>query len=369
LILKRCVIIFLIVFLGFSTLGCSNSQEKVIKENVDYIPVEAMEVKPTVIKDQLFSVSSLKAKETILAQSSIEGTVKNVFVKVGESVEKGRPLFAVDGEDLNEKLELNIKQAATQLQQAQVIYENVVKRFNNVKKLYSEGAVSKNEYDGTEEEFKKARLDHQLAEKNHSTALISSKTNLKKLIINSPIKGTVADINVKKGELLGGESGVKIIIDDRIVTKISVTEDMIDTINTEISGKIYVPSIDKSFNSKVVKINQEIDSVSATYPVTLEITDKIEAIRAGMYAEITLDIEEIKDQILVPQKSVVLEGEKAYIYKLIGEEKVKKVFVEKGIEVDGKVQITGDIKFGERIVTKGKHFISEESKIQVVEKK
>ncbi|WP_432407897.1 efflux RND transporter periplasmic adaptor subunit [Wukongibacter sp. M2B1] len=367
MILKRLITILMIVTLALGTLGCSKEKEKLTKENVDHMPVEVTEVKPSVIKNQFFSVSSLEAKEAILAQSSIEGTVKNVFVKVGEGVEKGKPLFEVDGEDLKEKLELNIKQAATELQQTKVTYENVERRFNNTKRLYSEGAVSRTEYDGSEEELKKAKLDLQLAEKNYSTSLVSSKTNLKKLIINSPIKGTIAYVNVKKGELLGDESGIKIIIEDRIIAKISVTEDMIDKINTETLGKIYVPSIDKSFNSKIIKINREIDSVSLTYPVTLEITDEIQTVRAGMYAEVTLDIEEIEGQILVAQKAVILEGERAYVYKLIGDEKVEKVFVEKGVEVDGNVQITGDIRFGERIITKGQYFINEESKIQVVE--
>lgn len=367
MILKRWVLIFMIIILSFNMLGCSNKEERVMEETIDYIPIEFMEVKPSVIKDQFFSVSALEAKETILAQSTIEGTIKNVFVKVGEPVEKGKPLFQVDGEDLNEKLELSIKQAAAGLQEARVIYENIEKKSNNMKQLYSKGGISQSEYDDMEEELKKARLGVELAEKNYSTVLVSSKVNLKKLTIYSPIKGTVSDVNVKKGELLGVESGVKIIIDDRIIAKISATEDLIPKINIGSLGRIYIPSIDRSFNAKVVKINEEIDRVSLTYPVTLEIIDKIEEIKAGMYAEVTLDIEEIKDQILVPQNAVILEGEKAYAYKLIGDDKVEKVFVEKGIEADGNVQIIGNISFGERIITKGQHFINEESKIQIVE--
>ncbi len=364
---KKWMILVIAVIVGVAFLSGLAKNENAADEKIDGIPVMITEVKPAIVENQFFSVSRLEAKKNILAQSSMEGTVEKVFVKAGDAVDEASPLFKVKGEDLKEKLELAVKQAGTELEEQKISYKNVEKTYHDAIKLLSEGAISKKEYDEAEEENNKAKLNVDLANKNYVTAVASSKTNLEKLIIQSPIKGMVADINVKAGELLQAESGVTIITDDRFIAKVPVTEDLIDKIEIGNPGEIYIPSKDKTYPSKIIEINQQIDRQSLSYPVTLEIIDETEDLKDGMHAEVTICIEKMTEQILVPQKSVMFEDDKTYIYKLTDHDKIKKVFVEKGIEVDGNVQITGDIRLGERIVTKGQHFIDEDSKLQIVE--
>ncbi len=186
-------------------------------------------------------------------------------------------------------------------------------------------------------------------------------------MIYSPITGVVADINVKAGELLQPESGVTIITDDKFIVKVSATEDLINKINVGTPGEIYLPGKDKIYPAKVTEINQQIDSQSLTYPVTLEIASETESLKDGMYAEVTICIKKIENQILIPQKAIMFEEDKTYIYKLTDQDIIKKVWVEEGAEKDGNVQVTGDIGAGERIVIKGQHFIDEDTKIEIID--
>lgn len=122
--------------------------------------------------------------------------MEKVFVKAGESVEKGNPFFKIKGEDLQEKLDLSIKQASIELEQQKISFKNFEKTFHDAVILLSEGAISKNEYNEAEAAFNTAKLNIELVNKNYTTAVTSSKTNLKKLMIYSPIAGVVADIGI-----------------------------------------------------------------------------------------------------------------------------------------------------------------------------
>lgn len=359
-------IMIVVTIIGTAIIGHKKQGDNK-NSTIDAIPIVASKVKPTTIENNFFSVSKIEAKKSIVVQASIEGTVEKVFVKAGESIQKGKPLFRIKGEDLQEKLDLSIKQASIQLEQQKISLENVEKTFHDAKILLNEGAIPKNEYIEAEAAFNTAKLNIELANKNYSTAIKSSKTNLEKLMIYSPITGVVADINVKVGELLHPESGVTIITGDKFITKVSATEDLINKINVGTPGEIYLPGKAKIYPAKVTEINQKIDSQSLTYPVTLEIASETDDLKDGMYAEVTICIEKTENQILIPQKAIMFEGDKTYIYKLTDQDKITKVWVQQGIQKDGNVQVTGDIIAGERIVIKGQHFIDEDTKIQIID--
>ena len=362
------MIIILLIIAAIILTGLSDENKDMDDGKVDYVPVMVTKLKLETIEDEFFSVSRLEPEKNILIQASIGGTVEEVFVKSGEKVKIGSPLFSIKEEDLKEKLELLVKESRTELDQQKIYLNNMEKSLEDSRRLLLEGAISKDDYKEVEQELDTIRLNFDLADKNYRTSIVTYENNLQKLIICSPSQGIVANINVKENELLQIESGVEIITENKFICKIAVPEELIDIISFDTCGQIYLPSQGKYYDAKVKEISQRMDYENLSYEVTLQIPDLAENLKDGMYSEVTLITEKIENQILIPEKSIMYDGDKSYIYMIEGDDHIKKIFVEKGIVIDDKVQINGNVESSDWIIIKGQHFVDENSKIKIVER-
>lgn len=122
------------------------------------------------------------------------GIIEEIYVNVGDSVEKGDPLFKIDSNSLEADLKINqskesIAQAELLLIQGQLEHLEAVRNHQAISKL--DLSFKKNE-----ETLAKARL--QLAQMEKEKTLYQ----IQRLLICSPISGTVLQRNIRKGEFL-----------------------------------------------------------------------------------------------------------------------------------------------------------------------
>ena len=84
---------------------------------------------------------------------------------------------------------------------------------------------------------------------------------------------------------------------------------------------------------------------------------------SGSLLEITVKFN-LRDSLGVPDTSIMMEGEKSYIYKVSDENITNKTEVDIGLRSDGKVEILSGLNEGDQIVAEGLKKVRPRGKIK-----
>lgn len=130
----------------------------------------------------------------------VAGIVAKVFVGVGDAVKTGQPLFQIDDRDA--RAQLALQQANLQVARAQLArITSAYQRLTSVRDPY---AVTKGEVSARADEVEVAKAQVQAAQ----TAVNATQTLVDRMIVRSPIDGTVLQLNVSAGEFVSPQSPV-----------------------------------------------------------------------------------------------------------------------------------------------------------------
>lgn len=120
--------------------------------------------------------------------------VTEIFVKVGDFVREGTPLFHLDTRDL----EARLKEAKERLNVAKTNFDDQEKQFTLYQSLRDKRAVSENEFNQRFYAAEGAR--NELEEAAAAVDVIA--TNIERSIIRAPIDGQVLQVNIRIGEVV-----------------------------------------------------------------------------------------------------------------------------------------------------------------------
>jgi len=217
--------------------------------------------------------------------------------------------------------------------------------------------------------------------------------NIEKYEIISPIK---FNKQVKKGDIIAnlknrkivapfdGVVGKKDFSDDIEVSESSIVVNLEDASTLIVDAdipEIYAPFISEgldvdirfSGNKKKIysgvvdstasRINTEKRSLATR--ISLENTNL--EILPGALLEITIKYNK-RDSLSIPDTSVLLEGNKVYIYKVNKENLAKKTEIKIGTRYDGFLEVTSGLNIGETIVAEGLKKVRPNGKIKPINK-
>lgn len=245
---------------------------------------------PQVVTKQDISVT-IKSTGVVFAGTTKEvvaknsGEVKNLSIKVKDTVKKGQTLLTVYNEQIN-----------SQISSAQINLEKLKLQLNNAK---------------TEDEIKLINLQIEDAENN----LANLKEQKSDMNIKSPIDGVITSINVNNGDNIQSGKTVMTIVDPKsLKIKASIDELDIAKINIGQKVKIKINALDdKIFEGKV----EEISDIGTTqnnvtnYDVIISIINP-EGIKIGMTASIEIEAQSKKDALVIPIEALTEINDKKY---------------------------------------------------------
>lgn len=144
--------------------------------------------------------------ENIQVGASIAGIVKTVFVKVGDKVRQGDPLFLIDDRELKAALqvkEANLVHAEGALAEAKASLQDYETRFKLVRNVTDRRAVSVDDFEQRKNAvlLYKAKVTSAKAEVLAAKAeLLAVQTDLDRLLVRAPVACTVLQVNIRPGE-------------------------------------------------------------------------------------------------------------------------------------------------------------------------
>jgi HlyD family secretion protein len=172
--------------------------------------------------------------------------------------------------------------------------------------------------------------------------------------ILAPFNGTVTQAIPLPGDQVSA-TDVAFRVDDlsNLLVDVQVSEVDINSIQVGQPVTLTFDAIlDKDYHGEVIEVAQAGDVVSGVvnFTATVHLTDADEQVKPGMTAAVNIVTEQIKDQLLIPNRSVRVVDGKKVVYLLVNSAP-QKVEVTLGPSSDTmSVILDGDIKEGDLII-------------------
>ncbi|MFH1366238.1 MAG: efflux RND transporter periplasmic adaptor subunit [Patescibacteria group bacterium] len=189
-------------------------------------------------------------------------------------------------------------------------------------------------------------------------ALHSAQAALNNTVLRAPANGTITQIDTKIGELVQATKEViKLLNVGELHTEALVSEADIASVSVGqlIDNTFDALGPDKHFTTVVLTVNPASTVISGVvnYKVTGSL-EKIPEIKPGMTANMTINVAEKKNVLVIPSSAIINRNGSHYVRVVNNpEEKTyNEVEVETGLLADGGlVEITSGLSAGEEIVT------------------
>lgn len=369
--------------------------------------------------EQYVSVSSkVSSEQEVSVVPKTSGTVKKLYVGLGDTVKAGDILFEID--DTEARLQVQQAQASlesaqanydqnvggsleTQLDQMQatvdsyqIQYDDLKKELEETEALYEIGAASQSEVDNLKSSVNKAKIQLESAQKqlelNKGSILEDTKKSLQANItqaeaslasaqkqlddtkVRAEIDGIVGTLNISEGSVVNAQGEAMTLVNmDNLKVSFHVSEDVINEIS--VSSPVYITvsavsddpmtATDDPMTATVTNISEAADSSTRLYQVEAALSNTEGNLKPGMFANVRLVTETKEDTIVVPLNTVLTDNGEKYVFVVDENNIAHKTVVETGLENATYIEITSGLNIGDTVVTKGQDFLSDGNTVNI----
>ena len=191
--------------------------------------------------------------------------------------------------------------------------------------------------------------------------------NLKSGNVVAPFDGVLGYTGLTE-DIFVSDNIFIITLDDNstIFSDIKVPESYAPFIRKGLPVEVRVSSYkDKVFLGEIDFISSRINADTRSLLARIKIDNKDLELLSGSLLEITVKFN-LRDSLSVPDTSIMMEGEKSYIYTISDENIANKIEVEIGLRGDSKVEILSGVNEGDQIVAEGLKKVRPRGKIEPI---
>lgn len=283
------------------------------------------------------------------------GRITQSFVKLGQKVNIGSPLFAISSPEY-----FNAQKDYFEAQQEYSLSNLNLKRQKDLLQ-HGVGIQRVVEEAKTDYETKKSALEN-------ATAALKvfniNPSNLKlgqPLVVSSPIKGEIITSNIVIGQYIKEEAEPIATIAElnKVWIAGQIKEKDLGFINKLREVTIQVDAFPtKNITGKIFHVNEMVDEDTRSVEVLVECDNSDKILKPGMYVNVHFK-NEPEETLTVPTKAIYQVNDDQFVFVQIDKNKfVKKKVQTKDISKD-KTEIKNGINAGENVVTEGGIYLLE----------
>ena len=192
---------------------------------------------------------------------------------------------------------------------------------------------------------------------------------LKSENIIAPFSGVLGVRGITE-DVLGSENSIIVTLDDssEIYVDLKVPENFATVIKKDLSVIAKFSGIkDKIYKGKIDGVASRINAETRSILTRVKIDNPDYELIPGSLLEITLSTNK-RDSLSIPDTSIILEGNKAYVYKVSKDNIANRSEIQIGLRNDGKVEVTSGLDEGDIIVAEGLKKVRPNGKIKPLNK-
>ena len=172
--------------------------------------------------------------------------------------------------------------------------------------------------------------------------------------VESPLTGLVGRVYVDKGTSVTSQTPIALVVDmDNVKIKMDIPEKYLPKVSLGEVAEIGIDAYPKDkFMGKVFKISPVVDIDTRTAPVEILILNNDHRLKPGMFARVSLVIDERKSVPVILKEALLGKEPNTYVYVTNGNSAHKRN-IKLGIRQGAYFEVTGGLKEGELVVIIG----------------
>lgn len=295
-------------------------------------PVRVAPVEVATVDHEISAIGTLRADESVMIRSEVAGRIVSIEFNEGQGVNHHRPLLHIDAA---------VYQAQLAASSAAVHLDKL--NYDRTKELLAKKLASRQDYDQA-----KAKLDESLARE------AIDRVNLEKTVIQAPFAGVMGLRQVSVGALV--QPGQDLVRLDKVTTlklDFRIAERYLAQVEVGQALQLQVDAYPgRTFNGQIYVLDNSIDEATRTLAVRARLANEQALLRPGMYARVTLRLDQRQEALVVPEQAVLPKGESSFIFRVV-DGKAQQVKVKLGLRQYGSVEVLEGLTAGDQIVTDG----------------
>ncbi|HEV2508551.1 efflux RND transporter periplasmic adaptor subunit [Bosea sp. (in: a-proteobacteria)] len=311
------------------------------------VPVEVGAIELASVNEEVEALGTLAADESVVIAPEMAGRVVALGFKEGEKVAKDQKLVMLD----TAMLDAELKQAQADLSLARDTHDRN-------RSLVQRGS-------GTQVALEQATA--QLASQEAKIQLVQAKLAL--ATIKAPFTGVVGLRAVGVGDYVSvGKQLITLTNIDPIKVDFRVPEIYMTQLKVGQPIQLKVDAVpDRPFTGQVFAIDPVVDVNGRAVRLRATIPNGDLVLKPGLFARVTVVVDKRDNALLVPETAVVPDGVGKAVFVIEGG-KARRMPVELGKRLLGKVEVVKGLKPGQQIVTAGQMRLRDGSAVAIKEK-
>lgn len=334
-------IVILAVAASITLAGCGSSESKNDNNAVEEKPMVDIErVNARSVAQMAQYTATVEAFKTNNITTSTPNRIKQILVDIGSAVSAGQQVVVLDN--------VNIEQLKVRL-------DNTERDYNRAVKLLEIGGGTQQSVDQLKTELDAARRKY---------------TNMvENTVLVSPINGVVTARNYDPGDMTSTLPILTVEQLKPVKVLVNVNENDFAKVHKGMKAEIKLDVYgDELFTGTVALIHPTINPDTRTFTVEINIDNRDERVRPGMFARVSLSFGEAT-HVVVPDRAVVKmsgSGNKyVYVYK---DGKVSYNKVELGQRLDNSYEVLSGVDDGDNVVISGQSRLADGAEVELTNK-
>lgn len=277
------------------------------------MPVEFATAARGSLANHVVVVGNLIGAATVEVAPRVNGRLKSVNVKLGDTVRRGQVLATVEDEELQQQVrqaEASYQVAQATIRQREADLKLAKTNLDRSKSLVDRELLPQQTYDDTEARHQAAiaQLDLARAQFEQAKARLDElKITLGNTNITSPVDGFVSRRHLDPGSSVGANSPVAAVVDIRTVRLVAnLVERDVKQVRAGTPAIVEVDAYPgEKFSGAVSRVAPVFDPSTRTAEMEIEVPNPGFRLKPGMYARVQLTVDTRGDALTVPRNALV----------------------------------------------------------------
>lgn len=396
-ILVALTIIIVVSFFYYKRVKQAIARKQLPAKEQKVFKVKVLTVKKGLVNKSIFAAGTVRAVNRHMLYFEPKGKVIQLGqtgkpeIKAGDRIKKGDILAMLDVSDLQEE----IASDEAQVSHLNSLVKQYLEDVRQYKELFAAGALSLQKLAQKKLDAQKATAELANAEAN----LFKAKSTLRKSTISAPADGTLAYINVKKGDYVNGaptgsseaellKSTPFVLIEDQkmeltvsvpsfyaiflkpgLKTKIFpvvIPPEYYNSIEQLAKGKTPLKKFGGIVEAEVYSVSPSVNDSSRSIQVKIRTTVENQFMD-GMQLSCQIIIKSEDQYPVIPMNAISFEDNKAYCFILNGKTAERLLLQDFALITAENAAVKTGIKLGDLLIVKGHHNLVNGTLVETVQ--